>query len=66
MPPSRIPLAVFAALAGALASASAARAGIITGRVELADKGGRRATDMSDVVVYVDGARLKPKPATAG
>ena len=41
------------------------QAGTITGKVELVDKGGRKATDLSDVVVYVDGARVKPKPATA-
>ena len=40
-------------------------AGTITGTVELVDKGGRKATDLSEVVVYVDGARVKPKPATA-
>ena len=40
-------------------------AGTVTGKVELVDKGGRKATDLSDVVVYVDGARVKPKPATA-
>jgi len=39
--------------------------GTITGKVELVDKGGRKATDLSDVVVYVDGARVKPRPATA-
>jgi plastocyanin len=43
----------------------AASAGTITGKVELVDKGGRKATDLSDVVVYVDGARVKPRPATA-
>jgi plastocyanin len=41
------------------------RAGTVTGKVELVDKGGRKATDLSDVVVYVDGARVKPRPATA-
>jgi plastocyanin len=40
-------------------------AGTVTGKVELVDKGGRKATDLSDVVVYVDGARVKPRPATA-
>lgn len=48
-----------------LAFPAAAVAGSITGKVELVDKGGRKATDLSDVVVYVDGARGKPKPATA-
>jgi plastocyanin len=44
---------------------AAAGAGTITGKVDLVDKGGRKATDLSDVVVYVDGARVKPRPATA-
>ena len=37
-------------------------AGTVKGRVELIEKGGRKATDLSDVVVYVDGARAKPRP----
>jgi plastocyanin len=48
-----------------LALTAVLRAGTITGKVELVDKGGRKATDLSDVVVYVEGARLKPRPATA-
>ncbi|PYQ40897.1 MAG: hypothetical protein DMF77_17440 [Acidobacteria bacterium] len=40
-------------------------AGTITGKVELIDKGGRKASDLSDVVVYVEGSRVKPRPATA-
>ena len=38
-------------------------AGTVKGRVELIEKGGRNATDLSDVVVYVDGARAKPRPS---
>ena len=38
-------------------------AGTVKGRVELIEKGGRKATDLSDVVVYLDGARAKPRPA---
>ena len=53
-----------AILLAPLAPASA-RAGTITGKVELVEKGGRKATDLSDVVVYVEGARVKPRPATA-
>jgi plastocyanin len=34
-------------------------AGTITGTVEMIDKGGRRATDLSDVIVYVDGPKAK-------
>jgi plastocyanin len=40
-------------------------AGTVKGRVELIEKGGRKATDLSDVVVYVDGAKAKPRPARA-
>ena len=40
-------------------------AGTITGRVELIEKGGRRKSDLSEVVVYVDGAATRPKPAAA-
>ena len=38
-------------------------AGTVKGRVELLEKGGRKATDLSDVVVYVDGAKTRPRPA---
>jgi len=48
-----------------LALPAVLRAGTITGKVELIDKGGRKASDLSDVVVYVEGARVKPRPATA-
>jgi len=54
-----------AAVVVALVSAVAATAGTITGKVDLTDKGGRKATDLSDVVVYVENARVKPRPATA-
>jgi plastocyanin len=42
-----------------------AAAGTVTGRVEVLEKGGRRLTDLSDVVVYVEGAKARPKPARA-
>ena len=59
-------IAARAALIGPMCAwAAVLPAGTITGKVELVDKGGRRATDLSDVVVYVDGARVKPRPATA-
>jgi plastocyanin len=48
-----------------LALPAVAGAGTVTGKVEMIDKGGRKATDLSDVVVYVEGARIKPRPATA-
>ena len=54
-----------ALLAAFLGLASPALAGTVTGRVEVLDKGGRRLADLSDVIVYVDSARAKPKPAHA-
>ncbi|HEX6738138.1 MAG TPA: hypothetical protein VF310_07710, partial [Vicinamibacteria bacterium] len=40
-------------------------AGTVAGRVELLEKGGRRASDVSDVIVYVDGPRTRHPPAKA-
>jgi plastocyanin len=40
-------------------------AGTVTGRVQLVEKDGRASPDLSDVVVYLDGARAKPKPTKA-
>jgi plastocyanin len=54
-----------AALLAAFSLASPLRAGTVKGAVELVEKGGRKATDLSDVVVYVDGAKAKPRPARA-
>ena len=48
----------------ALLIAVPASAGTITGKVDVLDRGGRPASDLTNVVVYVDGARAKPKPAT--
>ena len=48
-----------------LGLAAPAWAGTVTGTVELVEKGGRKATDLSDVVVYVEGARVKPRPTSA-
>jgi len=45
----------------ALGLAGPALAGTVAGRVELFDKGGRRATDLSEVVVYLEGVPVKPK-----
>ena len=55
-------------LAGGLAVlvlAAPASAGSVRGKVELLEKGGRRATDLSDVVVYVEGAKAKGRAAGA-
>ena len=48
-----------------LAAAVPAAAGTITGRVSVIDRGGRPASDLTNVVVYVDGLKVKPRPATA-
>src|SRR5262249_53162381 len=56
-------IAVF--LLPALVFAAPAAAGTVKGQVQLLDKGGRPATDITDVVVYVDGAKAKAAPAKA-
>lgn len=56
--PRRFLLALSAIALGSLASA-----GDIVGRVALTEKGGKKATDLSDVVVYVESAKARPKPA---
>jgi len=52
-----------AALLALLLAATPALAGTVGGRVELVEKGGRKATDLSDVVVYIDGPKAKAKAA---
>jgi len=47
-----------------LAAATAA-AGTVRGWVEVVDKGGKRATDLGDAVVWVEGPRVKPQPSGA-
>lgn len=47
---------------GVLAVASIASAGDIVGRVDLTEKGGKKAADLSDVVVYVESSKAKAKP----
>jgi len=44
-----------------LLAASPALAGTISGRVEVTEKGGRKATDLSDVVLYLEGVRARPR-----
>jgi plastocyanin len=43
-----------------------ALAGTVVGRVELVEKGGKKAVDLSDVVVWVEGVKTAPRPARAG
>jgi plastocyanin len=52
-------------VAAVAAVALPGRAGTVVGRVELLEKGGRRAADVSDVVVYVDGPKTRHPPAKA-
>ena len=52
------------AMAALLAVAVPAAAGTITGKVDVIDRGGRPASDLTNVVVYVEGAKAKPRPAT--
>jgi plastocyanin len=59
-----VPVRGSLALAAVLA-APPLLAGTISGAVSMTDKGGRPAVDLSDAVVYVDGARALPKPAKA-
>jgi plastocyanin len=54
-----------AVILAALGLAAPALAGTINGKVELVEKGGRKAGDLSDVVVYVDGLKARPKPGKA-
>jgi len=62
----RLLAALLSAAVAAPVVAAPAAAGTITGKVDLTDKGGRKATDLSDVIVYVDNARSRPRlPATA-
>jgi plastocyanin len=42
-----------------------AAAGTITGKVDLVDRPGRRTSDLSNIVVFLDGVKVKAKPATA-
>jgi plastocyanin len=49
-------------LAALLGVAATATATTVAGHVDLITKGGQHATDMSDVVVYVEGVDVRPKP----
>ncbi len=44
-----------------LGLSSLATAGDIVGRVDLTEKGGNKAVDLSDVVVYVESSKARPK-----
>jgi plastocyanin len=55
----------FVIAVGLLGAVPPARAGTVNGRVELLQKGGRPVGDRSDVVVYLDGVKARPRPARA-
>jgi len=40
-------------------------AGTVKGRVELMEKGGRKTADLTDVVVWIEGTKVKPRPGRA-
>jgi plastocyanin len=42
-----------------------AGAGTLRGRVELVEKGGRKVDDRSDIVVWVEGPKVRPRPVRA-
>jgi plastocyanin len=53
------------ALVVGLSLAASASAGTVKGRVQVVDKGGRKVRDVSDVVVYVEGVKTRPRPGRA-
>src|SRR5688500_17507636 len=57
--------AVLACLAATSVAPSTAAAGTINGTVALVDKGGKPATDLSEVIVYVEGAKQAARPTGA-
>jgi plastocyanin len=48
-----------------LALTAPAAAGTVRGRVEVIEKGGKRASDLADAVVWVEGPKVKPRPSSA-
>jgi plastocyanin len=49
----------------ALGGVAPAAAGTLRGRVEMLEKKGKKARDLSEVVVWVEGPRVTPEPTTA-
>ena len=45
--------------------AAAADAGTVRGRLEVLEKGGKRAADLTHAVVWVEGPAVRPRPASA-
>jgi plastocyanin len=52
-------------LAISVAAGSSLTAGTLQGRVEMLERKGRKAKDLSEVVVWVEGPRVTPEPARA-
>jgi plastocyanin len=47
-----------------LAVTAPATAATLRGRVEVIEKGGKRASDLADAVVWVEGPKVKPRPSS--
>lgn len=48
-----------------LAFAVPAPAGTVRGRVDVVEKGGKKASDVADAVLWVEGPKVKPRPSSA-
>ncbi len=46
-----------------LFSATTVMGGDIVGRVDLTEKGGKKAPDLSDIVIYVENSKARTRPA---
>jgi len=45
--------------------AGTAAAGTVRGRLQMLEKGGKQASDLSEAVVWIEGVRVRPKPVEA-
>ena len=48
-----------------LAVTAPATAGTVRGQIEVIEKGGKRASDLADAVVWVEGPKVMPRPSNA-
>jgi len=55
---------IFLGLLASLGMASSLAAGTVTGRVEMLEKGGKKASDLSEAVVRIEGVKVRPKPVS--
>jgi plastocyanin len=58
-------LMVVCVISLSLAAPAATAEGTLRGRVEMVEKKGKKATDLSEVVVWVEGPRVAPEPRDA-